>query len=149
MHHYIKAPLLFKELFSGHVFPKFSSQRTDWDNLSDEVTYYQAPQEEELEQEEKETGNEEAEPRFWPVTPNANAYDHGAVDACARACDKTPSCFQYLWDGGSCKLSPQFTLGGMKQVEDKRRCVSGWDLKRVRKFQTENECGSGLWEYHE
>jgi hypothetical protein len=130
--------------------------------LSDEVTYYQAPQDEGNEQEkEKETGNEEAKStftasaekhsRFWPVTPNPNDYDHKAVNNCARACRETASCFQYLWDGGSCKLSTKFfTLGGMKLVEEERRWVSGWNLERVREFQSGNgECGSGLWEYDE
>lgn len=71
------------------------------------------------------------------------------VDDCMQMCLKTTSCFQYLWDGESCKLSSNFfSLGSMKEAEEGKKMVSGWDLKKIKDFQRHNgQCGAGLWEY--
>jgi hypothetical protein len=76
-------------------------------------------------------------------------WGEDAANNCMRACENTTSCFQYLWDGASCKVSTNFfSLGSMKKEEAGPKWVSGWNLKMVKKFQEENaQCKGGLWEY--
>jgi hypothetical protein len=79
---------------------------------------------------------------------NEEKWEDPAND-CMRACENTTSCFQYLWDGVSCKVSTSFfSLGSMRKEEAGPEWVSGWNLKMVKKFQEENtHCKGGLWEY--
>lgn len=85
---------------------------------------------------------------------NGNTAEEWKTDpanSCRLACENMEYCFQYLWNGKSCKISSDFfSLGSKKEEEGGMKWVSGWNLEAVKKFQTENaECNGGLWEFDE
>jgi hypothetical protein len=126
----MQTPLLFEEL-SSHITAKFSPKRADWNNMPEDTR-------EEVNLQTIEKGEDEEE---WEKDP---------ANACMEACKNTASCFQYVWDGTTCKVSTSFfSLGSIKIEEGSSKWVSGWNLEAVTKFRKENaQCKDGSWEYN-
>jgi hypothetical protein len=100
-------PMLFRDYFQMFFVPliRASQNRSDWDNLSDSLTYDDS---------------------------SRAQYAHFSFDACRAACDLRESCVQYAWEPNKCRLGNVVRLGDA--VNNDKRMKSGWLPQRVEKF---------------
>lgn len=72
---------------------------------------------------------------------------HVSFENCAKACDATPECFQYVHHEKECKLGHSFRLGKYSSPGRGDRILwrSGWNVTRIRKWTEENLCEGPQW----
>lgn len=72
---------------------------------------------------------------------------------CRKTCEKDPTCFQFVYSRGSCKLDTAFTLGKPRYPEKAEdggkevRFQSGWLVERIHKWIDHNSpCAGPNWD---
>ena len=75
-------------------------------------------------------------------------YD--SFNACSKACEQEPRCFQFSYYEGVCALSAAFKLGEKKLSKDGVTYKSGWNMGKIAKFKAQNSpCKGPQWESEE
>lgn len=76
-----------------------------------------------------------------------------SYNQCRRACEKDPTCFQFMYSRGSCKTEASFTLGKPRYPSKARdggkevRFQSGWLVERIQKWIDHNSpCKEPNWD---
>ncbi|KAK5119542.1 hypothetical protein LTR85_007370 [Meristemomyces frigidus] len=110
-------PYLFRELFDHFIQRHISTNKTSWNNLSNDRKY-----------QEDDEGFHQLE-----------QYERSAVetpDACAAACARQPEteCLQWMWTAGKCHLGRDLRFGTSDE-QYPTHWTSGWLQDRVDHFK--------------
>ncbi|MCJ1320087.1 hypothetical protein MMC15_005424 [Xylographa vitiligo] len=131
----ITTPILFMEIFNHFVKPSLLSTRTDWTNLSDDITYT-PPSPEDPER--------SYNGRTWAELGLVERASPETADNCKKACDADNDCFQWQHHDQECALHHSIRMGESKRATQSS-WISGWKMDKIEKFQAEmGECKSGV-----
>lgn len=138
--------LLLKDIFLEFLDPKLQQTREDWNNLSDD-RYYVNKTDPDHQWEDWRVGQMKNESQYNEFEKRA----HLSFDDCGKACESlgTDECFGYRWSDDCCSMSNSFLLGKPVKKDDneKKRTMSGWDIKKIRKWIDDQgpTCDKILW----
>lgn len=148
-------PLLIKDIYHQYLEPHLVESRIDWDNRANDRYYLDATDAKHSWEKWQKDKTKKAE--------DMNEFEkraHLSFQDCAAACQSLPAdqCFTYRYMPGICMTAKAFALGKpVKKDEHGDRMMSGWDIKKIKKFIKEqgdceeiywpkvNEKDSGLW----
>ncbi len=129
--------MVWKDVFNYFVASNILSERTDWENLSKDVTYRPDPE-------------GEFNGRKWEELEEIERKSPESVENCKALCEYDWGCFQWMHHGQECGISHSIKLGGSRRPEGNERWVSGWMGKRIDDFRNRmGECEGGFdWKTH-
>ncbi|MCJ1475572.1 hypothetical protein MMC13_004235 [Lambiella insularis] len=131
----ITKPLIFMDLFNHFVKPSLTSQRADWSNLSDDITYKPPPDDDK---------DKLYNGRKWSEFTDLERASPESPEHCKKVCEASDSCFQWQHHDKECNLHLSIKLGSSKKGGG-ATWVSGWRTDRIEKFQVEmKECKDGV-----
>jgi hypothetical protein len=120
-------PILLRDIYHAFVEDRMVTPlRHDWDNLSDDKTYYAEP-------DEGKTVDD------W-TEEEKNA--HKSAEGCKKVCEANKDCYQWNFGGGQCAISWTFRMGNPmgRDEHGRERKVSGWMLDRIQSFIKSQDC---------
>ncbi|OAA63205.1 hypothetical protein ISF_05081 [Cordyceps fumosorosea ARSEF 2679] len=135
-----KSPVLIKDVFRDIIQPKLRDSHDNWDNLSDDV-YYFDPTSRQF---------DETEVRLRKPDSELNAAEqraHLGFDECRAACESLSACMQFRFgNNGICATSTAVRFGkpapeGSAGSDAGRK--SGWMVQRVKEWaKKHDDCGA-------
>jgi hypothetical protein len=142
-----RRPLLLRDIYAEFLAPKLVRAREDWDNLADDVYYFDAD-------------SPEREWESWRLgrlrkqdgMSAAEKKAHLGFSECRAACESVgpDACMSFKWSDGLCGFGRAFQLGKPTKREDEqqKRTMSGWPVAKIEKWIAEQgECTSIEWPY--
>ena len=113
-----------------------TSERDDWDNLSNDLVFrgpglqseYDIPEDE---------------------MTTAQKVAYVSFENCKKACEQHYTCFQFVYYDQTCGLSLSYRLGRRRGPGDGVRYRSGWDLARIGYSQNDMPCISVDWIWYD
>ncbi|SPN98442.1 uncharacterized protein DNG_01486 [Cephalotrichum gorgonifer] len=132
-------PVLLKDMYKEYFLPRLTSQREDWNNISEDIIYL---------------GREPTDDEKNRVVPENKQTDvekvaHASIENCRAACEANPECYQYsYWGEGKCNLSNSFKIGYPAKHEEEvtKRQTAGWLEDRIKAWvEEQGECEEAKW----
>ncbi|KAI5928180.1 hypothetical protein F4810DRAFT_647354 [Camillea tinctor] len=127
-------PLLFRDIYEEFLAPKIQLKRQDWDNLSNDVRYFDFEADHTESQISRAKQND-----FSPYERDA----HKSFEHCRKMCSEVEDCFQFSYHNETCTYHKGFLLGKPRKKADKEseRWVSGWAVDKIRAWiQEQGQC---------
>ncbi|KAJ3473750.1 hypothetical protein NLG97_g10151 [Lecanicillium saksenae] len=132
-----KSPVLIKDIFHEIIQPKLRNDYEEWDNLSDDV-YYFDPVSRQFDENEMRLRKDE------------NSYNeeeklaHLSFEHCQATCKSLNECIQFRFGNGICSTSTAVRFG--KPAQDTKEGFtthkSGWMVQRINEWAKKHEkCG--------
>lgn len=115
-------PYLFRDVYDKFVARHVSVNRTSWDNISKDVRYTDAPEEN----------------ARWDDLLEHEKKSIDSFELCAEACRARDECLQWMWRQGDCRLGFDIRLGAIDQSEQES-WSSGWMRARIDTMRDEME----------
>lgn len=114
------------------IGPEIYAEREDWYNLSDDL-FYRPP------------GINGDRQKSREDMSALEREAHVSFEHCGRACEEQPRCFQYSYSNHECGFSYSYRLGRKRYPESGTTFMSGWNLARIERDQTEHQFSSPEW----
>ena len=130
-------PLLFVDIFNHFVKPTLQPLRSDWNNLSNDITYSLPP---------SDKPDKTYAGQKWTDLSDIQRSSLDSPENCMKACDADKDCFQWMHTDGECRIGRSIKMGGSKGVEQGRKFVSGWKFEKIERFEREmGNCSKVDW----
>ncbi|MCJ1247137.1 hypothetical protein MMC30_004348 [Trapelia coarctata] len=128
--------LMFMEIFEYFVHPNLNPNRTDWNNLSNDIHYTPPPDNE---------PDKSYYGRKWSELTDTERASIESPENCLKACEANSECFQWLHHDRECVLHRSVSLGGsQKQAGSSTSWTSGWMIEKIEEFRAEmKNCPDG------
>ncbi|KAM0664827.1 hypothetical protein ACQRIT_000458 [Beauveria bassiana] len=135
---HFKSPVLIKDVFHDIIQPKLRNDHDDWDNLSEDVFYFDPTSREFDEDETKlrkpESGYNDAEKQA-----------HLDFEHCRAACESLEACVQFRFGKGICSTATAVRFGKPAEAseDESPKHKSGWMVDRINEWAKKHDnCGT-------
>ncbi|KAI9789380.1 MAG: hypothetical protein M1835_001708 [Candelina submexicana] len=131
-----ESPLIFADIYNHFVSSRLSSNREDWNNLSDDLKYTERSTDTEVKY---------GDNKPWDELTGIEQEAFTSLENCLAACTANEECFGWMYHDKECSLSRSIKLGGRKVADGPSKWVSGWMMERVEKLKVEMEPCKPKW----
>jgi hypothetical protein len=140
-----RRPLLLRDIYHEFLQPKLVRAREDWDNLADDIYYFDADS----------PDHEWEEWRLGRLRKEEEKNDeekkaHLGFSECRAACESvgTDTCMSFKYFDGLCGFGRAFQLGKpvKRHEQQEKRTMSGWPVAKIEKWiKEQGDCSKVEW----